>query len=115
MLLRKIPEQWETERNFLYKISPVGQRSQASGTTNIFICSLYLNTRTLFYSVLAQKLICLTLIVILLIDAIILISHRENEPPNQAVLATILKEVKEIEQIQNDSLCTERRIIGMFE
>jgi len=55
------------------------------------------------------------LIVILLIDAIILISHRENEPPNQAVLATILKEVKEIEQIQNDSLCTERRIIGMFE
>ena len=66
-------------------------------------------------SVLAQKLICLTLIVILLIDAIILISHRENEPPNQAVLATILKEVKEIEQIQNDSLCTERRIIGMFE
>lgn len=36
----------------------------------------------------------------------------ENEPPNRAVLATILKEVKEIDQIQNDSLCSERRILG---
>ena len=42
----------------------------------------------------------------------LLISHRENELPNKDVLATILKEVKEIEQIQNDSHCTERRILG---
>lgn len=38
-----------------------------------------------------------------------------NKPPNLAVVATILKEVKEVEQIQNDSLCTERRILGMIE
>ena len=48
-------------------------------------------------------------------DGIISISYRENEPPNLAVVATILKEVKEVEQIQNDSLCTERRILGMIE
>ena len=47
-------------------------------------------------------------------EHIILISHKENEPPDQAVLATILKEVKEIDQIQNDSLCKERRILGML-
>ena len=47
-------------------------------------------------------------------DGIISISYRENEPPNLAVVATILKEVK-VEQIQNDSLCTERRILGMIE
>ena len=80
-----------------------------------FSFALYTLAEELCFIVLAQKLICLSLIVILLIDAIILISHRENEPPNQAVLATMLKEVKEIEQIQNDSLCTERRILGMFE
>ena len=40
--------------------------------------------------------------------------HRENEPPNQAVLTTVLKEVKEVEQIKNDSLCSERRILGKF-
>lgn len=39
---------------------------------------------------------------------------RGNEPPNQTVLAAILKEVKEIEQTQNDSLCTERRIPKML-
>ena len=48
-------------------------------------------------------------------DGIISISYRENEPPNLTVVATILKEVKEVEQIQNDSLCTERRILGMIE
>ena len=50
-------------------------------------------------------------------DGIISISYREksNEPPNLAVVATILKEVKEVEQIQNDSLCTERSILGMIE
>ena len=48
-------------------------------------------------------------------DRIISISYRENEQPNLAVVATILKEGKEIEQIQNDSLCIERRILGMFE
>ena len=44
-------------------------------------------------------------------------SQGDYEPPNRAVLATTLKEVKKkTEQIQNDSLCTERRIIiGMFE
>ncbi|XP_068714058.1 uncharacterized protein [Montipora foliosa] len=36
---------------------------------------------------------------------------KENEPPNQTVVTTILKEVKEIDQIKNDSLCTERRIL----
>ena len=60
------------------------------------------------------KFIFLSFIVILLMDAVLLISHREDEPRNEAVLATILKEVKEIEQIQNDSPCTERRILGML-
>ena len=53
-----------------------------------------------------SKVIFLSLIVILLMDGIISISYRENEPPNLAVVATILKE---------DSLCIERRILGMFE
>lgn len=39
-------------------------------------------------------------------------SYRENEPPNQGVTATVLREVKQVEQIQNDALCTERRILG---
>ena len=55
------------------------------------------------------------MIVILLMNGIISITYRENEPPNLTVVATILKEVKEVEQIQNDSLCTERRILGMIE
>ena len=38
--------------------------------------------------------------------------YRENEAPNQEISATLLKEIQEIEQIKNDSLCTERRVLG---
>ena len=47
-------------------------------------------------------------------DTLTIFPNRENEPPNQTVVTTILKEVKEIDQIKNDSLCTERRILGML-
>ena len=43
-----------------------------------------------------------------------LYSNRENEPPNQEVARRLLKEVQEVEHVKNDSLCTERRIFGMF-
>ena len=37
---------------------------------------------------------------------------RENEAPNNTISTTLLKEVQEIEQIKNDSTCTERRVLG---
>lgn len=38
--------------------------------------------------------------------------NRENDPPNKEVSQQLIKEVQEVEQIKNDSLCTERRILG---
>ena len=40
--------------------------------------------------------------------------NRENEPPNKEISTQLLKEVQEVEQIKIDSLCTERRILGML-
>ena len=121
MLLRKIPGPWETESNFLSKTSPADQTSTVEWLSpNIwnkifFNLHFILEHKNSVLSYFNSKVIFLSLIVILLMNGIISISYRENEPPNLTVVATILKEGKEIEQIQNDSLCTERRIIGMFE
>ena len=40
--------------------------------------------------------------------------NRENETPNKEVSTKLLKEVQEVEQMKNDFLCTERRILGML-
>jgi len=37
---------------------------------------------------------------------------RENEAPNQAIFTTLMKEIMEVDQIKNDPLCTERRVVG---
>ena len=121
MFLRKIPGPWETESNFLSKTSPADQTSTIEWLSpNIwnkifFNLHFILEHKNSVLSYFNSKVIFLSLIVILLMNGIISISYRENEPPNLTVVATILKEGKEIEQIQNDSLCTERRILGMFE
>ena len=38
--------------------------------------------------------------------------YRENEEPNQHTANTLLKENKEVDQIKNDAICMERRILG---
>ena len=38
--------------------------------------------------------------------------YRENEDPNQQTVNILLKEIQEVEQIKNDALCTERRVLG---
>ena len=38
--------------------------------------------------------------------------YRENEDPNRQIANTLLKEIQEVEQIRNDTLCTERRVLG---
>ena len=38
--------------------------------------------------------------------------YRENEDPNRQRANTLLKEIQEVEQIRNDTLCTERRVLG---
>lgn len=38
--------------------------------------------------------------------------YRENEEPNQHTANTLGKEIKEVDQIKNDAICTERRILG---
>ncbi|CAH3187466.1 unnamed protein product [Porites lobata] len=39
------------------------------------------------------------------------VDKKENEAPNHTISTTLLKEVQEIEQIKNDSTCTERRVL----
>ena len=111
----------ETESNSLNQTSPADQTSNVEWLSpniwskKFFNLHFILEHKNSLLSCLSSKVIFLSLIIILSMDGIISISYRENEPPNVAVVATILKEVKEIEQVQNDSLCTERRIPGMFE
>ena len=38
--------------------------------------------------------------------------YSENEETNQHVANTLLKEIKEVDQIKNDAICTERRILA---
>ena len=40
--------------------------------------------------------------------------YRENEDPNHHIVNTLLKEIQEVDQIKNDTLCTQRRVLGKF-
>ena len=100
MLLRKIPGPRETESNFLSKTSPADQTSTVEWLSpNIwnkifFTMHFILEHKNSVLSCFNSKVIFLSLIVILLMDGIISISYRENEPPKLAVVVTILKEGK---------------------
>ncbi|KAM7435724.1 hypothetical protein ABFA07_014382 [Porites harrisoni] len=39
------------------------------------------------------------------------VDKKENEAPNHTISTSLLKEVQEIEQIKNDSTCTEKRVL----
>lgn len=39
------------------------------------------------------------------------VDKKENEAPNNTISTTLLKEAQEIEQIKNDSTCTERQVL----